>query len=56
MVAPDSFLVQNLTQYRLDVLIPVPLSGGCVIEIIFPPEIVLDTQLSLVTSFGLPNA
>jgi hypothetical protein len=44
-VKPDSTLVQDLTQYRIEFIVPVPLSSGCIIEIVFPPQITLDAEL-----------
>ena len=35
-VKPDSTLIQDLTLYRVEFLVPVPLSAGCIIEIFFP--------------------
>ena len=55
-VKPDSTLVQELTQHRIEFLIPVPLSTGCIIEIVFPSQITLGAELTMVTAFGMPNA
>ena len=55
-VKPDSTLVQELTQHRIEFLIPVPLSAGCIIEIVFPSQITLGAELTMVTAFGMPNA
>ena len=55
-VKPDSTLVQELTQYRVEFLIPVPLSAGCIIEIMFPQQIQLGAELTSVVAFGMPNA
>ena len=55
-VKPDSTLVQDLTTYRVEFLVPVPLSAGCIIEIIFPSQIQLGAELTQVVAFGMPNA
>eukprot|EP00347_Sterkiella_histriomuscorum_P022324 403330882 len=48
--------VQELTQYRVEFLVPVPLSQGCILEIQFPSQITLDSsQITLVQAFGLPS-
>ena len=45
-VKPDSTLIQDLTLYRLEFLVPVPLSAGCIIEIVFPQQIQLGAELN----------
>ena len=45
-VKPESTLVQELTQFRVEFLIPVPLSAGCIIEIMFPSQISLGAELT----------
>ena len=42
---PDTTLVQSAATYRLEFVVPVPLSAGCIIQIVFPPEIVLGPLL-----------
>jgi hypothetical protein len=55
-VKPDITLVQDLTQFRIEFLVPVPLSAGCIIEIMFPSQISLGADLTEVQAFGMPNA
>ncbi|CDW73754.1 UNKNOWN [Stylonychia lemnae] len=55
-VKPDLTTVQELTRYRVEFFPPVPLSQGCILEIVFPSQITLDqSQLTLVQAFGLPS-
>lgn len=55
-VKPDTFTVQEKAQYRLEFLVPIPLSAGCIIQVKFPSQITLTQDLTSVTAFGLPNA
>jgi hypothetical protein len=36
--------------------VAIPLSAGCIIEIIFPQQIQLGAELNQVVAFGMPNA
>jgi len=45
-VSADSYTVQEYTQYTINFDIPVPLLTGCLIDIIFPPQIILDSSLT----------
>jgi hypothetical protein len=45
-VKADSTLIQDLTLYRVEFMVPVPHSTGCIIEIVFPPQIQLGAELT----------
>jgi hypothetical protein len=52
----DVYTVQEKATYRLEFLISIPLSAGCIIQIKLPSQIQLTQDLVSVISFGLPNA
>jgi hypothetical protein len=40
----------------MEFVVPVPLSAGCIVEIVFPSQIEVGADLQEVQAFGLPNA